>query len=654
MQIDKKQILYVIIEEVCQKLYQNTTPTAKPCESQSVSLYFLTHIYLAMAIVAFLHVYEQFKTGKWTLLVAMLSVRNNDKNRLHIAVSFAAITAHIFNLIVLTQKMNSFKKMAVAFFMAFLYFPLFACINFPYLFPSSILGALFSAYLLCVECIYISQSSKCHGFNTDAFLIDLPSILLKGTLVLLFLKKIYKCFKTGNFASQPIPKSLVKKYQVTYVKNKFCKLIEGKKETNETFLSILKYKLFCRNFFGWLKKRYDSFIDFPTEMVSAILIILLLMYYGAMVIKYIKPIIIAHWFPKSCVKQVLEKNSSNRFPLRDQFFSSIKNQSIYKYLYDKLSTSLDKLLNEISDNYETSINHYKSIFIPVYDLAAICTIVIYLLNIIFFLDSFQRHSKLIFAGKDKHGFKNDFRLDVLANYKFMGFLIANVMWGIVWLFLILFFLMYAIGLLHYVPKPTIVSWVKKLAMIIVPSTVFAMVQFLLVRCFFSDKSLSLVSIYIKHLKIYHLLGYFVLFFNVILGIFSSLKRALLAFLVTILFMGRLDRSSMMFLELFDTGHRSYVGFLRVQAAYKNPIMRCFCQILLEPSSGGDLSTPQDVTSLRRLNEDDSERKCLLSSSMSAAKKRWLLAYTLIHNNSLCKYRKSTLSSKKQSFILEIA
>ncbi|KAK3745722.1 hypothetical protein QZH41_020276, partial [Actinostola sp. cb2023] len=81
---------------------------------------------------------------------------------------------------------------------------------------------------------------------------------------------------------------------------------------------------------------------------------------------------------------------------------------------------------------------------------------------------------------------------------------------------------------------------------------------------------------------YDIISYFFFFLNILVGLVSGLLRVVKGAALGLVFLCRLDRTSMMTgYRKWDTGYMAYVGFLNVLVAFKHPVMLCFCQLLIE-------------------------------------------------------------------------
>lgn len=142
--------------------------------------------------------------------------------------------------------------------------------------------------------------------------------------------------------------------------------------------------------------------------------------------------------------------------------------------------------------------------------------------------------------------------------------------------------------------------------------VFCVCRYLL----FSSKS----SYAIKNFKLYLLINHFNFFFDSFIIFFVSTLRIFYSFMASLLFFSRLDYKLFdLGLETYDMGYMSYVGFLCIEVYQTHPIKIAFCELLLI----------QNVN-----NNKNNKRKKAIN--------KWCLAYTLIKNPSLIKYRRKLI------------
>ncbi|XP_065836541.1 stimulated by retinoic acid gene 6 protein-like isoform X2 [Oscarella lobularis] len=141
---------------------------------------------------------------------------------------------------------------------------------------------------------------------------------------------------------------------------------------------------------------------------------------------------------------------------------------------------------------------------------------------------------------------------------------------------------------------------------------------------------------IQNRRLYQAYYYFLLFYNVLVGLFSALFRRVIPGLVAgFVLLQRLDRPILpRGLELRDGGYRSYICSLYVDNLMTNPAMVAFCALLQksirkENSSQGDEEL--------KIQEVSKYKSCRLRN-------RWHLALTLHNNPSLIRDRVHNLPS----------
>ncbi|XP_070543146.1 stimulated by retinoic acid gene 6 protein-like [Ptychodera flava] len=79
---------------------------------------------------------------------------------------------------------------------------------------------------------------------------------------------------------------------------------------------------------------------------------------------------------------------------------------------------------------------------------------------------------------------------------------------------------------------------------------------------------------------YHISAFSLLYYNVVLGVFTCISRLLRSLVVGLVFLGRLDHSVLpRNHENLDPGHRAYIGFLKVEEAHTHPVLVTFCHLL---------------------------------------------------------------------------
>ena len=199
----------------------------------------------------------------------------------------------------------------------------------------------------------------------------------------------------------------------------------------------------------------------------------------------------------------------------------------------------------------------------------------------------------------------------------------------------LLFLLFVVSFCFYLLKfETIRDWLihyLKGASVLVGVAVFARLSLPLASLtIFRDYSYSKDVISINNRNVYLLFSYFWFFIGLPMGFFAAISRVLKAIAVGALMLPRIDHSVMPDgFQWIDRGFNAYICNLRVQAAYRNPVLRVFCQILVDEiqDQGRDECT-LGVNRVRRW------------TFSARARARWFLALTLARNPQLASERKS--------------
>ncbi|CAF1256094.1 unnamed protein product [Adineta ricciae] len=224
--------------------------------------------------------------------------------------------------------------------------------------------------------------------------------------------------------------------------------------------------------------------------------------------------------------------------------------------------------------------------------------------------------------------------------RFMGSMIYS--YGFLFLFVSIF---YILG--RYIFFSLIVM--EFASKIFLPMLIFFLFQLLFVRLlckllFVQNRHL----LALRNLRLYYTFSYFSFFFDCFLGFIMCLSRISKGFLCTLVFFARLDYSAYgRGLEMYDTSYASYVSFFHIERNQRHPVLNVFIDVVRQRLI--DIRKFKLRLSKERVNETyDKERSAQL------ARFRWALAYTLIHNEQLKRFRKHRLRTTKtiQSRTLE--
>ncbi len=153
---------------------------------------------------------------------------------------------------------------------------------------------------------------------------------------------------------------------------------------------------------------------------------------------------------------------------------------------------------------------------------------------------------------------------------------------------------------------------------------------------------------LRNLRLYYTFSYFSFFFDCFLGFIMCLSRISKGFICTLIFFARLDYSAYgRGLEMYDSSYAAYVSFFHIEKNQRHPVLNVFIDIIRQRLI--------DKRKLKlKLIMDGPNQVHDKETSAYLARFRWALAYTLIHNEQLKRYRKYRLRSTKtvQSRTLE--
>jgi cytochrome c oxidase subunit IV len=202
------------------------------------------------------------------------------------------------------------------------------------------------------------------------------------------------------------------------------------------------------------------------------------------------------------------------------------------------------------------------------------------------------------------------------NIHFGGYLIGYVLWGYI---LIAVFAMIVGVIVDIVITYGMVKFAESVLKIIIPPILFAIFQYymnkILAQYVFLQQGGDVLSI--NHRRILMVFLYFNFFLDAFLGFISSILRIIKTTIAGIVYMCRLDYSSMgRKLETFDAGFSAYCGFMHTECAHRHPVLLYFSSLLV-----------------REYLYKGQTTRC------SKARRRWYLAVFLLKNPTLIYRRK---------------
>ncbi|XP_078692010.1 uncharacterized protein LOC144922227 [Branchiostoma floridae x Branchiostoma belcheri] len=266
------------------------------------------------------------------------------------------------------------------------------------------------------------------------------------------------------------------------------------------------------------------------------------------------------------------------------------------------------------------------------------------------MGAYRRHIRLLYRG-DRSWMPANYQpstaVTITASMKYSGGQIAFILWGFIiqqMTFLLICAAVYIcilfpdllLRLLEYFGPMTVVSMTTLLLQRILATVVFSQSK---INKKDKDRPLA-----IDNRRLYHITSYFLFFFNLMVGFFSSVWRLLLGGFMGAMLQARIDHSVLMrIIENWDTGFKSYLGMLRIEVAHTHPVLLVFIQHLVDSINAKSDANKADevklsVQSLESGKQDFKPRK----SELSSARFKWLVLYTIFRNPAIINSRRKII------------
>ena len=569
-----------------------------PCvQNYDYQIYYHITVIPACIFLVLHHTLDYWCTKKFHLIPPIQYLIDNDCKRSYYIFTFGALSnvfiRHLGTEQIITIKegdlwyLKPLLSVLLLIEIGFIYYPIFACFCSRYVLFSRSYGFMHMSFLMTQDIFQIlKQSCQERVVPGVSIAIASPGLMCSFVVLLYFLKDLFFSIKSKVFIERS-NKDIINSRQINYVK----KLLRKKEDYTS-----------CNRHLSLIPKQLRKFIwkNDPSFRYSSVLL-------GALLIIY-------QWY----------------FLILCVAFYSIKVQTLIP------PTSL--------------LKKYYIVFIRILSASYFITVILCIGQTVRLLICHRANMLKMYKGKanlEEYSDSGDtvtniillpyHRISVrgvLQPYVyFLGYFIAfNVIGSIILSVIVTVF----VSLLYLMAQSEqgFVFSMKLLYKSLFVSVIFVILQFILVKFVFSEKQEEKAkehnSYWIKNLKLYHVLIYFTLFGNLIIGFFSSLLTTGLVALIQMASLGRLDYSVLntkYFLRI-DRGYNSYLGFLKIQSMYTNPSVKCFCQILLE----------SNTNYVRQKFQYNGPRFSM------RARNRWHLAVMLIKEESLRQYRRK-ISSK---------
>ncbi|KAK9539921.1 hypothetical protein VZT92_002405 [Zoarces viviparus] len=480
------------------------------------------------------------------------------------------------------------------------YFPFFACLSTPFRAAGAVLGILYSLSWIIVTVwdTFTCPDGKILG-KYQKLIIQLPCIL---SLIFLLGRFVYILVKAVRIHLQveQDPEELTEQHQVQHVKRLLRKTPAHSKP---------------RSWFRSKVYEWDPYFKFPNRIIGTAIISLIGLY---------------------------------TVTLADYSLSNVAFDKVdgWKNTLKQLVTSCNQ-----TEHLGAMIPQLEE-FIDVARKSWLATTIFASLNSVAYcfhvLACYRKHLKRLWKGQKGfipetfHNPRSAVSVASIARYS--GWQIAFTLWG----YLIVHFVhfLFALLLVYVLVLPIqhgrTLTMVTNLGIILLTiSLVIALVvlQIALVQIFFLQDKMSPTDkdkpLALNNRKAFHCFNYFFFFYNVVMGISNCILRLLCSIVVGTWLVSRIDRSIMQRgYENMDAGYSTWIGMIFADHYHSNPVMMCFCQLLvsnsLEKHTASAYSTFSNMPSESPVN--------------SRARRRWMLFYTLLRNPHLILLRKHHLSS----------
>ncbi|XP_066016199.1 stimulated by retinoic acid gene 6 protein-like isoform X2 [Pocillopora verrucosa] len=157
---------------------------------------------------------------------------------------------------------------------------------------------------------------------------------------------------------------------------------------------------------------------------------------------------------------------------------------------------------------------------------------------------------------------------------------------------------------------------------------FMLFQLFLTNFVFRDSTYPNITVTIDNRRLFSIMWYFFFFYNIIHRLFSAFMRTLQGVLLGVIFISRIDRTSLMQgFQAWDKAFVEYLGFVTVLVAHSHPVILVFSQLLIDRKKD------------RQPSQDGFSREPRRPRMSQKAVNRWFLAVTLLRNPSFIKYRR---------------
>ncbi|XP_061101038.1 stimulated by retinoic acid gene 6 protein-like [Conger conger] len=478
------------------------------------------------------------------------------------------------------------------------YYPFFACLSTPFRLVGSILGIL---YTLTWTVLSLWDMVTCPGGAVlgrfQKLILQWPRVLCLIFLLGRFTHMLAKAVRTNlGLEREEDEELMLQTHQVKYIQRLFS-LSLGRRVRS----------WFERNVYEW-----DPYFKYPNRMIGTSIICFIGLY-----------------------------------------AITVADYSLCDYTFNKLDHLVDSLsllaasCNTTQNLLADLVPQLRQFSLVARDIWLATTIFASLTSVTYtfhVLVCYRKHLKRLWAGQ-KNFMPEKFHnhssaVSVAAITRYSGWQIAYTMWGYLIIHFVQFLLglLLAYGLVLPIQQGKGLTVLSNLGMIILTTGVvigLLILQILLVQVFFLQDKISPTDkqkpLALNNRKAFHNFTYFFFFYNVIMGLGNCIIRLVVSMVLGTWLVSRIDRTIVQRgYESLDPGYSTWIGMIFADHYHSNPVMICFCHLLLAerreregraPTSNSQFSTSSECVRGVRIRQ------------------RWFLLYTLLKNPQLVPLRR---------------
>ncbi|XP_012938848.1 stimulated by retinoic acid gene 6 protein-like [Aplysia californica] len=303
------------------------------------------------------------------------------------------------------------------------------------------------------------------------------------------------------------------------------------------------------------------------------------------------------------------------------------------------------------ETWETMVDYFVGPVIASQCLASLLG----LYGILRMLTGYRTTMYRLYRGEMKEFTQGNSNTAILVScLKYSGFQVAYIAWGYIIHMVFFLFICGVLSLVIALLSAGFTDWFVHDFLGLWPIPLWAvityLVQYLLAKFFFLQDRGDYLAF--DNRRSLFLFSYFMFFYNIFLGLFSTVLRLIKGMVIGAVMLPRLDHSTLpMSFAGSDPGYNAYVGFMQVECSQSHPVMVTFIRLLMllarkrEAENRKWAEKESEFRGRRPLPRPHSRGK---SQKQRAAAFNWHVTYTLINNPDLRMERKGYIQTMKKA------